>query len=112
MSKDATVITGKSTGLTKEAFVIKAITVLPRKLKGKEELEKGIHVVFSKFNVLYQAEFGCNLDETKADLAKMEKDGLIQIRPVKKGVKLYHGNEEFEPSAEEIASDKMGITLD
>ena len=97
--------------ITKDEFVVKAITVLPRKKKNSEELEEGIHVVFSQFNKLYQKCFECDLEQTKADLEDMEKRGLIQIRPVRKGVKLYLGDAEVPVDSMEKAMEKMGLTL-
>ena len=100
MTTEKTEVKGKSTGLTKEAFTAKAIEVLANKDKEGNK-QPFIHAVFSKFNTLYKAEFDCDIETIKADMETMEEQGLITIRPVKKGVRIYSGDYEIPESKEE-----------
>lgn len=67
--------------LSPKDFTLQAIGAL------RTERSKGIHTVFSGFNDAFRAYFE-GADPIKA-LAALEKQGVVQLRPAKKGCMLY-----------------------
>lgn len=88
--------------LSHEEFVKKAIVSL------RKEGYRGIHTVYSGFNVAFKKYFdGENPVEVTNRLAK---EGKIVIRPVKGGVMLYLPEEApIAPSLRDEALKKMGL---
>jgi len=76
--------------LTKEEFVIRAI----KKLRNPSR-SKGIHSVYSGFNVAFQDYFG---EEARLTTDKMVAEHKLEVQPRKGGVMMYLPGEAPLPS--------------
>jgi hypothetical protein len=72
--------------MTYEDFVKTSIQSL-RDPNGKS---RGIHVVFSGFNNAFRKYYG---EEPQPRVDQLVKDGVIELRPARKGVMIYLPNE-------------------
>ena len=81
---------GARTGLTPEAFVLKAIQVLRKDNKPSKKdgsISKGIHVVYSGFNAAFREQFP-DVDG-RSITNKMAAAGTIAVMPCFGGAMIY-----------------------
>lgn len=70
----------KDEPMTREEFVLESIKTL------RKDRSKGIHAVFTGFNMAFEQHFGENSRETTD---KMVAEGKIVVHPVRGGVMIY-----------------------